>query len=123
MFNRDNKGIFARQVFLFFFEGWYITYAIATAYWLPGFSLYIISLHLPYLCLTLQAIIIIAKLSFWINKPFLPSLIEALDQYMEKSYVQKLKKDITPDFVHSDHEDLVTLLYRQVTDIDGRYFI
>jgi hypothetical protein len=42
---------------------------------------------------------------------------------MEKSYVQKLKTDITPDFVHSDYEDLVTLLYRQVTDIDGRYFI
>ena len=93
------------------------------AYWLPGLSLYIISLHLLNLCLNLQAIIVIAKLSFWINKPFLPSLIEALDQCMQKSYVQKVKTDITPDFVHSDYQDLVTLLYKQVTDIDGRYFI
>jgi len=66
---------------------------------------------------------IIAKISFWINKPFLPSVTEALDQYKQNSYVQKLKTDITPDFIHSDHQDLVTLLYRQVTHIDGRFFV
>ena len=65
--------------------------------------------------------IIIAKLSFWINKPFLPSVTEALDQYKEKGYVEKLKTDITPDFLHSGHEDFVKLLYMLVTHIDGMY--
>jgi hypothetical protein len=75
------------------------------------------------LCLNFQAIIIIAKLSFWINKPFLPSVTEALDQYKQKGYVQKLKTDITPDFIHSGHHDFVALLHRQVpTHIDGMYF-
>ena len=79
--------------------------------------------HLLYLCWNLQAIIIIVKLSFWINKPFLPAVTESLDQYKEKGYDQKLKINITPDLIHSDHEDLVTLLYRQVTHtIDGRQF-
>ena len=75
------------------------------------------------LCLNLQAIIIILKLSFWINKPFLPSVTEALDQYKQKAYAQKLKTDITPDFMHCDHHDLITLLHRQVTHIDGMYFV
>ncbi len=70
-----------------------------------------------------QAIIIIAKLSFWINKPFLLSVTEALDQYKQNNYVQKLKTDITPDFMDSGHQDLITLLYRQVTHIDGRHFV
>ena len=74
-----------------------------------------------YLCLNFQALIIIAKLSFWINKPFLPSVTEALDQYKQKGYVQKLKT-ITHDFMHSGHQDFVTLLYWQVTHIDGMYF-
>ena len=67
--------------------------------------------------------IIIAKLSFWMDKPFLPSVTEALHQYKQTSYVQKLKTDITPAFLPSDHQDLVTLLYEQVTHIDGRYFV
>jgi len=70
-------------------------------------------------CQILVSIIIIAKLSFWINKPLLLSVSEALDQYKEKGYIQKLKTDITPDFMHCGHPDLVTLLYRQVTHIDG----
>ena len=73
--------------------------------------------------LNLQAIIIIAKLSFWINKPFLPSVREALDQYMQKGYVQQLKTNITSNLIHCGHQDLVTLLYRQVTHLDGRYFV
>jgi hypothetical protein len=76
-----------------------------------------------YLCLIFQAIIIIAKLSFWINKPFLPSVIEALDQYKQGGYVQKLKTDITLDIMHSGQQDLLTLLYWQVTHIDGMYFV
>jgi len=67
----------------------------------------------------LVSIITIAKLSFWINKPFLSSVREALDQYKQKGYVQKLKTDITPDFIHSGHQDYVTLLYQYVTHIDG----
>jgi len=78
---------------------------------------------LLYLCLQFQAIIIIAKLSFWINKPFLPSVEEALDQFKQKGYLQKLKTDITPDLIHSGHQDFTTLLYRQVTHIDGMYFV
>ena len=67
--------------------------------------------------------IIIAKLSFWINKPLLSSVTDALDQYKGKGYAQKLKADITPDFMHSGHQDVVTLLYRQVTHIDGMHFV
>ena len=48
-------------------------------------------------------------------------MIEALDQYKQKGYAQKLKIDITPDFMHSGHNDFVTLLYKEVTDIDGKY--
>ena len=75
------------------------------------------------LCLNFQAIIIIAKLSFWINKPFMPSVREALDQYKQRGYVQKLKAHTTPDFIDSDHQDFVTVLYQQVTHIDGMYFV
>ena len=66
--------------------------------------------------------IIIAKLSFWINKPFLPSVKEALNQYKEKGHVQKLKTHITPEFImHSGHQEFVTSLYMLVTHIDGMY--
>lgn len=73
--------------------------------------------------LNLQAIIIIAKISFWINKEFLSSVKEASDQYKEKGYIQKLKTNITLDFIDSHHQDLVTSLYRLVKHIDGRYFV
>ncbi len=73
--------------------------------------------------LNLQAIVIIAKLSFWINKGFLPSVTEALDQYREKGYVQKLKTNITSDSIFSVHQDIVTSLFRQVTDFDSMYMI
>ncbi|KAF8642976.1 hypothetical protein AX14_009667 [Amanita brunnescens Koide BX004] len=70
----------------------------------------------------LVSIIVIAKLSFWINKPFLPSVMEAFDQYKQKGYIQKLKSDIAPDIVQFTHrstrQDFVTLLYMQVTNID-----
>jgi hypothetical protein len=48
--------------------------------------------------------------------------MEALDQYKQKGYVQKLKTEITFDFMQSGHKDLVTLLYKQVIDlqVDGR---
>ena len=45
--------------------------------------------------------------------------MEALHQYKQRDYVQKLKTDITPNFIHSGHPDLIPLLYKQVTCIDG----
>ena len=47
------------------------------------------------------------------------SVTEALDQYKQNGYVQKLKTNITPDFMLSGHQDFVTLLSRQVAHIDG----
>ena len=57
------------------------------------------------------------------NKPFLLSVTEALDQYKQKGYVQKLKTDITPGSLYPGHQDFITVLYRQVTQIDGMYFV
>jgi hypothetical protein len=45
-----------------------------------------------------------------------------MDQYKQNGYLQKLKTDITPELMHSGHHDLATLLCRQVTHIDGKYF-
>jgi len=75
----------------------------------------------PTHCQVLISIAIIAKLSFLINKSLLPSVIEALNQYKENGYVQKLKADITLHSMHSDpKQDLLMLLYRQTvpTHID-----
>ena len=49
--------------------------------------------------------------------------MEALDQYKQKGYIQKLKTDITSDFMQSTHQDFVTLLYMQVTHMGGMYFV
>jgi len=49
--------------------------------------------------------------------------MEGLDQYKQTDYVQKLKIDITPDFMDSGHQDLVTLLYGQVTHYAGMYVL
>ena len=58
------------------------------------------------------------------DKPFLQSVTEAVDQYKQKCYVQKLKTGITPDLMDSGHLDSVTLLlYEQVTHIDGMYLV
>jgi len=72
----------------------------------------------PLHCQLLVAIVTVAKLSFWIKKPFQQSLREALNQYRQRDYAQKLKTDITPDFIHSSYHDLVTLLYMQVPHVD-----
>ena len=76
-----------------------------------------------YLCLNFQAIVIIAKLSFWINKPLLQAVTEALDQYKQRGYFQKLKNVIYLDIMNSGHQDFITLLYKQVTHVDGMYFL
>jgi len=70
-------------------------------------------------CQILVSIIIIAKLSFWIDASLQLSVAQALYQYKQKGYIQKLKTDITADLLHYGHKDLVTLLYRKVTHIDG----
>ena len=49
--------------------------------------------------------------------------MEAWDRFKQKGYAQKLKTDITPDFMNSGHQDFITLLYGQVACIDGRCFI
>ena len=46
-----------------------------------------------------------------------------MDQYKQKGYAQKLKTDITPEFMHSGHQDFITLLNRKVTHIDGMSFV
>ena len=51
------------------------------------------------------------------------SIKKALDQYKQKGYAQKLKTIITTDFIQSGHQDLVTLLYKAVTHIDGNYLV
>jgi hypothetical protein len=48
--------------------------------------------------------------------------MEALDQYNQKGYIQKLKTDITSDLIQSTHQECVALLYMQVTHMDGMYF-
>ena len=118
----DYHGIFKVEVFVLFWSTTQLM-PLQQAYWLPGLSLYITPLHSLYFCLNIQAIIVIAKQSFWINKPFLLSVTEALDQYKQEVYVQKLKTDITHDSLYSGHQDFITFLHWQVTHIDGMYFV
>jgi hypothetical protein len=65
--------------------------------------------------------VIIAKLSFWINlnKPFMESIIEVVDQFKSQDYAQNLKACITSEFMPSHNEDskLVSFLYKQITNI------
>lgn len=63
--------------------------------------------------------IIIAKLSFWMNKPFMESIIEAFDQFKSQDYVQNLKACITSESMPSDNEvsKLVSFLYKQIANI------
>ena len=122
----DKQRNFAMQVFFFFFGGRVVhnwCHCNKPVDCQVLICTYIVPFHSLRLFLNFQAIVIIAKLSFWINKPFLASVREALDQYKKKGYVQKLKTDITPHFMQSDHEDFVTLLYSEVTHIDGMSFI
>ncbi|KAF8729825.1 hypothetical protein AX14_005990 [Amanita brunnescens Koide BX004] len=64
----------------------------------------------PTACQVLASLVIIAKLSYWINKPFLAAVMEALDHFKQKGYVQALKTD----FIHSGYQDLVYILYKVV---------
>jgi len=65
----------------------------------------------------LVSLITICRLSFWINQSFAPSLTEAINQYKQRGYVQKLKSDITPDIMHLGHQDLLTFLCKLAANI------
>jgi len=68
----------------------------------------------PTACQVVVAINIIAKLSFWIKRPYLQSIMEALKQFRKHDYVQKLKTHITSESVQCGHEELAEFLYKQV---------
>jgi len=74
----------------------------------------------PTACQVLISIILIAQLSFWVDKPFLPSIIESLDQYKQKGYIQKLKTNITADVIHSGYP-VVKFLNQLMKDIWVKY--
>ena len=64
-----------------------------------------------------KAINIIAKLSFWIRKPFKTSIMEALGQFKEQGYVNKLKTQITFEVLPTGRGDLFCFLYDQIKNI------
>ena len=77
-----------------------------------------------------KAMIIIAKLSFWIMKPKKKSIItrlslkkmqpfeelilDALAQFKSEGYVEKLKTSITQESLPSNKDDLLEFLYNQI---------
>jgi len=65
----------------------------------------------------LVAIVIIAKLSFWINKPILESFMEALDQFKTRQdYMERIQTHITSESMPDNNEALVSFLYKLVID-------
>jgi len=81
-------------------------------------------------CQILIAIIVIAKLSFWIMEPvetfttiakqeeqFQQSIVDALDEFISEGYVKKLKTGITKELLPSGHQDLLVFLYDQIEKI------
>jgi len=90
---------------------------------MPDLSLYINLFHFYTYANTVKAIIIIVKLSFWINKPFLQSLVEGFDQFKTKEYLKNVKTGITPTSMPSGHGNLVPFLYKYINDTNGMYFI
>ena len=57
------------------------------------------------------------KLSFWTNKPFEQSIMEALEQLKKEGYVEKLKTCITQESIPSDTGDLIVFLYDLIKHI------
>ncbi len=66
---------------------------------------------------TPKAINIIAKLSFWIRKPFKISIMEALGQFKEQGYVNKLKTQIPSEVLPTGRGDLFRFLHDQIKNI------
>ncbi len=61
--------------------------------------------------------IILCKLSFWINKPFKLSIIEALNQFKRQGYEKKLKTSITSKSMPKDDDELLEFLYDLIKHI------
>jgi len=68
-------------------------------------------------CQVLVAMNILAKLSFWIKKPFKTSIIDSLHQFKKQGYVEKLKAQITPEAMPTKHSALFQFLYDQLINI------
>ena len=64
-----------------------------------------------------KVINIIARLSFWIMKPFKESIMEALQQFKSHGYAEKLKIHLTSDSIPPEHEDLLAFLYDKIHNI------
>jgi hypothetical protein len=62
------------------------------------------------------ASIIIAKRSFWIKKPLVESISEALDHFKKDGNVEKLKIRINNKSLPSDPQYLITFLYDLIKD-------
>jgi len=71
----------------------------------------------PEACQVLAAINIIAKLSFWIIKPFPESILEALDKFKSGGYVEQLKARITHDAMNLYHMDQLQFLCDQIKQL------
>jgi len=65
----------------------------------------------------LAAMNIIARFSFSIRKPVHLSLLDALNQFSEQGYVDKLKLHITSESLPSDKEALIAFLYDLIINI------
>ena len=61
--------------------------------------------------------IIIARISFWIHKPFYESLKEALESFKKDGYIEKLKTQITSESMPSNKEDMLEFLYNLIIHI------
>ena len=62
----------------------------------------------------MTATIIIAKKSFWIKKPIVESIPEALDDFKKDGSVEKLKTRINNKSLPSDPQHLITFLYDEI---------
>ena len=60
---------------------------------------------------------IIAKLSFWIMKPFEEFITDGFAQFRKEGYVEKLKKNITSESLSSNRGVLVEFLYNQIAHV------
>ena len=61
--------------------------------------------------------VIATKQSFWIKKPFVQSIMDALGQLEQQGYVTKLKTQITPNTIPSGDKELLEFLYNKAINI------
>ncbi|KAF8697082.1 hypothetical protein AX14_001465, partial [Amanita brunnescens Koide BX004] len=68
-------------------------------------------------CQILAAITIIARESFWINKPLSESIKDAFGHFKEQGNVEKLKKHINPETMPPDSGELHAFLFDLIISI------